>query len=205
MEKMVVNEDQLDALQEVANIGASHAATSLSMMVNKEIKIGIPKVKIIPLNKITDSVKDQEVAVGILLEISNDEVPISILLLISKESAFSLANLLLGNESYKKKDVLSEIEQSALMEVSNVMMSSFFDSITEMIGISMIPGPPRFAYDIPQAIMDFVLIKIGEIADEVMIFNCDICEKDKESFEVNMLLLPKPQSIKIILERLGMN
>ena len=203
MEEMKINEDQMDALQEVANIGASHAATSLSKMVNKDIIIGIPKIKMIPLDKTFDSVKDKDVIVGILLEISN-EVPISILLLISKESAFSLAHLLMGDESVKNNDSLSEIEQSALMEVSNVMMSSFFDSITEMIGISMIPGPPSFAYDIPEAIMDFILVKIGEIADEILIFNCDISEKDKESFEVNMFLLPKPQSVKIILERLGM-
>jgi len=204
MEKIVINEDQRDALQEVANIGASHAATSLSQMVNKEIRIGIPKVKVISIGETAESVKDKDVVAGILLEISN-EVPMSILLLISKESAFSLAHMLMETEPDPNQEVLSEIEQSSLMEVSNVMMSSFFDSITELIGISMIPGPPNFAYDIPEAVMDFVLIKIGETANEVLIFNCDIGEKDKERFEVNMFLLPKPKSVKIILEKLGLN
>ena len=69
MEQIVLNSDQKDALQEVANIGASHAATVLSQMINKEIKIGIPSIDILPLEQTVDCVKDQEVVAGVFLKI----------------------------------------------------------------------------------------------------------------------------------------
>ena len=47
---IVLTDVQRDALQEVANIGASHAATALSQMVNRDIRIGIPSVEVISLD-----------------------------------------------------------------------------------------------------------------------------------------------------------
>jgi chemotaxis protein CheC len=37
---------QLDALREVANIGAGHAATALSQMTNRTIMIAVPEVNV---------------------------------------------------------------------------------------------------------------------------------------------------------------
>jgi len=202
MTELIINDNQRDALQEVANIGASHAATALSRMVNKNISIGIPHVEIVPLENIIYSVKDQEVVVGIYLRISHD-VPIYVLLLISKDSAFSLAHMLLGDQT-ESVDSLTDMDKSALSEVGNVMMCAFFDSITELIGISMIPGPPALAYDMPAAIMDYLIIQLGAIADQVVTFNCDVKEEGKESFGINLFLMPEPKSISLILEKLGM-
>jgi len=52
METITLNEMQRDALQEVANIGASHAATALSQMVNKPIQVGIPRIDVVPIEKV---------------------------------------------------------------------------------------------------------------------------------------------------------
>ena len=41
-----LKELQLDALREVANIGAGHAATALSQMTNRKIMISVPEVNI---------------------------------------------------------------------------------------------------------------------------------------------------------------
>lgn len=202
MDILTLTETQRDALQEVANIGASHAATSLSQMVGRPIHIGIPQVDVIPLEKTMDCVKDHEVVAGVLLQIT-DTLSISTLLLISQESAFSLSHLLLGEPQDSNQQDLSEMEQSALMELGNVMMSSFFDSLSELLGLSIIPGPPHLAYDMPAAVMDYVLIQMGEVADTVVVFNCNIKDEQGESFEVNLFLLPKPESIRMILDTLG--
>jgi hypothetical protein len=43
-----LKELQLDALREVANIGAGHAATALSQMTNHTIMIAVPEVNVRP-------------------------------------------------------------------------------------------------------------------------------------------------------------
>ena len=51
-----LKELQLDALREVANIGAGHAATALSQMTNRTIMIAVPEVNIRALEDVTDLV-----------------------------------------------------------------------------------------------------------------------------------------------------
>ena len=43
---------QLDALREVANIGAGHAATALSQMIGETIMISVPKINIARLEEV---------------------------------------------------------------------------------------------------------------------------------------------------------
>jgi chemotaxis protein CheC len=69
MLEIALDHDQKDALQEVANIGAAHAATALSQMINKEIEMGIAKVDVVSLGRTIDCVKDQEIVVGVFLKV----------------------------------------------------------------------------------------------------------------------------------------
>lgn len=202
METITLNEMQRDALQEVANIGASHAATALSQMVNKPIQVGIPRIDVVPIEKSIETVPQTDPVVGVFLQMSQ-ETPLYVMVLLSKESAFYLANLLL-NQPEETRDDFSEMEESALMEVSNVMMSSFFDSITQLINVSMIPGPPVIAFDMPAAILDYALIKVGSVANSVLLFETAVSEEEKDTFDVNMFLIPEPKTIDMILEKLGM-
>jgi len=204
METTQLNEMQRDALQEVANIGASHAATALSKMVNRPIQVGIPRIDIVPIEQSIETVPQDDPVVGVFLQMSQ-ETPLYVMVLLSKKSAFYLANLLLNQPEEETRDDFSEMEQSALMEVSNVMMSSFFDSITRLINISMIPGPPMLAYDMPAAILDYALIKISSVANTVLLFETAVNEEGTNTFDVNMFLIPEPQTIDLILEKLGMN
>jgi chemotaxis protein CheC len=202
-ETLSINELQRDALQEVANIGASHAATSLSQMVNKPIQVGIPHIDIVPIEKSIETVPQTDPVIGVFLQMA-EETPLYVMVLLSKKSAFYLANLLL-NQPEEMRDSFSEMEESALMEVSNVMMSSFFDSITQLINVSMVPGPPVIAFDMPAAILDYALIKVGSVADSVLLFETNVSEEGESTFDVNMFLIPEPKTIELMLEKLGVN
>lgn len=198
-----LNEIQRDALQEVANIGASHAATALSKMVNKPIQVGIPRIDVVPIEKCIETIPQTDPVIGVFLQMSK-KTPLYIMVLLSKKSGFHLAHLLL-NQPEIIRDHFSEMEESALMEVSNVMMSSFFDSITQLINVSMVPGPPMIAFDLPAAILDYALIKVGAIANSVLLFETTISEEGARTFDVDMFLIPEPQTIDIILDKLGLN
>ena len=63
-----LKESQLDAMREVANIGAGHAATALSQMTNRTIMITVPRVNIRPLEEACDTVvAPDEVTAAILM------------------------------------------------------------------------------------------------------------------------------------------
>ncbi len=68
-----LKELQLDALREVANIGAGHAATALSQMTNHTIMIAVPEVNIRPLEEVTDMVgRPDEVVAAVLMHMMGD-------------------------------------------------------------------------------------------------------------------------------------
>ncbi len=202
MEKIVLNDSEKDALQELANIGAGHASTALSQMINKNVKMGIPKVEVISLNNVSQHIESEKVVVGIFLKIS-DEIPSYVVLFIPRKSAFALADMLLGTKHDPKKEVLTEMDKSALNEVGNVMICAFFDSLSELLQLSIVPGPPHLAYDIPNAVLDYILIQIGQVSNDVIFFNVDLKE-EKDSFKIDMYLMPEPKSIDVLLEKMGM-
>jgi chemotaxis protein CheC len=51
---MDVTAAQLEALKEIGNIGSGHAATSLSDMLQSRISMDVPRVWLLPLNKLTE-------------------------------------------------------------------------------------------------------------------------------------------------------
>ena len=68
-----LKESQLDAMREVANIGAGHAATALSQMTNRTIMITVPRVNIRPLEEACDTVgAPDEVTAAILMHMMGD-------------------------------------------------------------------------------------------------------------------------------------
>src|SRR5205809_7853443 len=59
---------QIDALREVANIGAGHAATALSQLTNRRIMIIVPQINISRLEEVPGLLGDlQEVVAAVLM------------------------------------------------------------------------------------------------------------------------------------------
>src|SRR5213594_2917417 len=64
---------QLDALKEVANIGAGHAATALSQLTHRRIMISVPEINIARLEEVPSLIGDpQEVVAAVLMHMLGD-------------------------------------------------------------------------------------------------------------------------------------
>ena len=63
----------LDVLKEVGNIGAAHAATSLSQLLDRKIDMHVPNVKLVSFDEMFDLAGGAETIVaGIFLRIEGD-------------------------------------------------------------------------------------------------------------------------------------
>jgi chemotaxis protein CheC len=68
-----LNNIQLDALKEVGNIGAGHAATALSQILSEKIEMTVPNVSIMHLNQVCEVMGGPEqVATGIYMRVFGD-------------------------------------------------------------------------------------------------------------------------------------
>ena len=86
--------EQLDALQELTNIGASHAATALSHLLKDRVVLNVPSVQIVPFQKINTVVGDpSSLIVAVYLKVFGDS-PGKALFLFDYENALRIAETL---------------------------------------------------------------------------------------------------------------
>src|ERR687891_2355492 len=85
---------QLDAIREVANIGAGHAATALSGMTNKTIMITVPRVYVRPLEEACDLVGAPDAVVAAVLMHMMGDLTGRALVLFPQPAAFNICDFL---------------------------------------------------------------------------------------------------------------
>lgn len=189
---------EVDALKEISNMGAGHAANALSQMINTKIEITVPDFDIIPLEQFPKAVGGQESAVvGTYVQLQGDIVG-TVMFLFPIEYALSLADVMLGREVGSSKE-LSEMDSSALQEVGNIMASSFANAISDFLGFKIIPTPPAIAFDMAGALLNFLIAELGQKVEEAIFFNTTFITPQREIIG-HLLLSPEPESMEKILE-----
>ena len=105
-----LDERQRDALREVANIGAGHAATALSQMTDRVIMISVPEVQIRRLEDVAELLGPPDTPVAaVAMHVMGDLTGQSMVILPS-EAARVLCDLLLRRPAGTTKE-FGEMEQ----------------------------------------------------------------------------------------------
>jgi chemotaxis protein CheC len=106
-----------------------------------------------------------------------------------------LTNTMLGMTDTERD--FNEMDQSALLEVGNIMVSAFLDATAELLGFIMLPSPPALSIDMAHAAMESLIAQLGEEVDEVLLFSTElICEEHK--IDSDIIMLPEINTLKRI-------
>ncbi|MFK8066784.1 MAG: chemotaxis protein CheC [Gammaproteobacteria bacterium] len=134
-----------DAFSEVLNIGVGHASSSLSQMVNQEIKLSIPHVEVLERQEaIRILAGEEENSVTGVREKFAGAFEGEAFIFFPEESSLELVRLLMGDEL--PLDVLTEMEQEALTEVGNIILTGCLCSIADLLGEEISNELPEFAH-----------------------------------------------------------
>ncbi|MEM2191884.1 MAG: chemotaxis protein CheC [Archaeoglobaceae archaeon] len=188
-----IGSEELDALKELGNIGVAHAATSLSVMLGKLVEMSVPNVKIIKISEIHRELQDK-IVTGIVTALEDMENGRSGYLYIMFPDAKKLVSLLVED---------SMLIDSTVIEIGNILSSSFCNAIADMLGITLIPSPPNLAEDASVAIIEAIIAQIAERSDYVIIFETQLKEED-DAIEVLITLIPDEKFLGYIMKMFGM-
>ncbi|HEY5493129.1 MAG TPA: chemotaxis protein CheC [Candidatus Anoxymicrobiaceae bacterium] len=192
---------QIDALREVGNIGAGNAAIALSQMVDKKVDLSVPKASLQPLVCIPDLVGGPETEVaGVYLNIAGD-CSGSILLLLEKESAESLAALMVPHDLATDAE-MGVVKRSALQETGSILSGAYLSALGQLTGLFFKQSVPGFAMDMAGAIMDYVLVDLGATEEHVLVVETDFMVSGVKILG-HLILFPDLGTLATILERLG--
>jgi len=197
---MKLTHEQTDALQELGNIGAAHAATTLSTMLSANVSMSVPEIKVIDISEIYKYVGD-EIAALVLFQV-NGEVKQGgyLLLYVAKSSVIRLTNAMLGLTDMERE--LDEMDESALLEVGNIMVSAFLDGTAGLLNIIMLPSPPQLVIDMPHAAIESIIASQDSIdIDEVVLFKTEMVS-DAHNIQSSIFLFPNHPMLEDIIRRL---
>src|SRR4051812_42379673 len=121
-----LKESQLDAMREVANIGAGHAATALSGMTNRTIMITVPRVYVRPLEEACDLVGTPDAVIAAILMHMMGDLTGRAMVLFPERAAHTLCDFLF-RRSPGATTQFGEMEQSGLKEAGNILASAYLN------------------------------------------------------------------------------
>jgi chemotaxis protein CheC len=196
-----MNLQELDAMREIGSIGTSHAATSLSKLLGREVRIAIPEIKVLDYNDAIKKIGDAEQIVGATLVEMSGDINGLMLFLFHLDFANTIFKTFFGKtiQSFSEMD---DMTFSALEEIGNIIICSYvnaFSSFTDMdIGMSV----PSAAVNMLGAILTVPIAAYGYETDKLMYINADFVLGDHK-FTDWLLMLPDITSLNRILDKLG--
>jgi chemotaxis protein CheC len=189
---------QLDALREVANIGAGHAATALSQMIGGTIMISVPTINVSRLEEVPPQISAPEEPVAAVLMHMLGDLTGRTLLVFPKPTAARLASLMLRRPGSSEE--LGEMEQSAIKEAGNILSSAYMNALSDFMGMMLLPSPPSLAVDMSTAVLTTAYLQFGTDRDYVFCVESEFYMTDvNEKLRGFFLLLPDPASLQAIL------
>ncbi|MBU3214294.1 chemotaxis protein CheC [Clostridium estertheticum] len=190
---------QLDVLQEVGNIGAGNAATALSELLNEKVDMSVPAVNIIPFDDIFSSIDVEVVVIGVVVRVLGD-IPGNILFTLEKDVALKIISKLVGEEQQQ----ITELGNSALCEIGNIISSSFMNAIAELTKLEVRPSVPAVALDMMAAILSTTFIESGQFDEYILDLETNFLQEN-EKIRGHFYYIPMPGSLEKILNSLGVN
>ena len=131
-----LNSMELDTLREIGSMGTGNAATALSQMLGREVRITLPEVRIMGYNEAIEWIGGpEEITAGVLVKLSGQMTGI----MLSVQPLEFVNTVLSSMLSHTITDYseLTEMENSALVEVGNIMISTFITALSGLSGMEV--------------------------------------------------------------------
>lgn len=203
-----LSSEQLDVLQEIGNIGAGNAATSMSKLLNKKIDMHVPSVKIVAFDEVMDMIGGPEnLIVAIMIRIQGN-APGTVFFILTVPEAENLVRQITSDSYFKifGDEPPSELAISALQEVGNILAGSYLSALSDFTKINMQPSVPSLSMDMAGAILTVGLVELSQVMDYAIIIDTTINElESSDGVNGKFFLLPDPESFDQIFDSLGIS
>ena len=196
-----MNLQELDVMKEISSIGTSHAATSLSKLLQKEIRISIPEVSILGYEETVERMGQMEELVAATLVQMSNEVNGLMLFVFEKDMMNAVLEKLIG-KCYDSFEEIDELAYSALEEVGNIIICSYVNAFTQLVGVEIDLSVPSSTVNMLGGILTVPIAEYGYETDKLMYINAEFI-MDGVRLSDGLLMLPDIESLNSILEKLG--
>lgn len=161
-----------DALCEIFNISVSQAAAAMSEIVQQKINMTIPQVEICNTSTAIDFL-DQGYDICGIAQHFRSNFSGKAILIFPEHRSLELVRLMLGMDTPLAQ--VTELEQDALAEIGNIVLSACLSSLSAMFN-------QRFDFDIPQLVFGNSSSVLSDYDDDnvLILLQIKFCLEERE-------------------------
>ncbi len=198
-----LNSLELDTLREVGSMGTGNAATALSQLLGREVRITLPEVRIMEYNEAIEWIGGpEEITAGVLVKLSGHLTGIML-----SVQPLEFVNIVLSStmgRTVSDYSELAEMDCSALVEVGNIMISTFINALSGLTGMDIKLTVPALTVDMQGAILAVPMAEYGGQSNYIMTIGGNFMSENKQA-PCRLLMSPDLRSLNALLRRLGVS
>lgn len=140
----MLNQDQKDALQEIANIGMGQAGASIAKVLNEFVQLSIPRILVVPPREVATALASAigEPTVSAVRQAFHSAMRGEAIVIYGEHRCNDLADLM-GYE----RDLDHAAERELLLDVSNILVGACLGGIAEQLDMSIGFSAPSLLAD----------------------------------------------------------
>jgi chemotaxis protein CheC len=201
MPTLVLNDMQRDALKEVGNIGAGHAATALSQLLNTTVRLSEPRIDVLKFRDLSNRIGSPERSVAALHMYVRGEAPGQMVVLFDREQAAEFVNVFI-KRIIGDIQIFDSIVDSTLKELGNIIAGSYLTALISLTGINLLPSVPTLSYGTIQAAFRTLMSILPD--QDVFLIESQFLDKDK-AVSGQFILIPETGSLQPLLSVFGVD
>jgi chemotaxis protein CheC len=98
------------------------------------------------------------------------------------------------------EEVDQTMETSALQELANILIGAFLTSISDFIGLGLLPTTPETVMDVFDAIIDNFLIKQSMVSENALVFETRFMRNGEDAKSM-LMLFPSAELKGLLVEK----
>jgi chemotaxis protein CheC len=165
------------------------------------VDLAVPTLQLVPIGEVPAIFGGPETLVAAVYNRLLGDLDGSILLAAPRDSSLALVDLM-RNRAPGTTRSFGRDEQALLTHVSGILATAYLASIGRLADLSLMPAPPSFALDMAGAILEAVTMEAGTKADCAILVVTRFLEMESP-VDVHLFFMPDPDSLEVLLGRLG--
>ncbi|MCL6623384.1 MAG: chemotaxis protein CheC [Fimbriimonadales bacterium] len=198
MPEIILEEEEVDILREIANIGSGHAAASMEKWLERDMLLDVPQAFLVPVEEVAEHIGDPLQTVICVYSRVSGEITGHLLYTLALEDAKVLLDILLDPED--RKWGFSPDNLSAIAETGNILFNAYLTAVSRISGLELYPGTPACAADMLEAVVNTVLLEICEGSENTLVLESQFRGEGLSSVGY-VLFLAENEALKRLVQR----
>lgn len=192
-----VSFEKFRVFNEMTKSGAERAAENITTMTGFETGVEVTRMSFVPIDEVPAEIGNQRY-IGTVMEYTGKPSGY-LVILFDHPSAEAIVDALVPMETDGQ---WSEMEQSAIKELGNIMTSGFIDGWANVLGSSIDHSPPAFVSDMGSSIMSPIVGRLARTQEHAFVLDSMIHTDGDGAFHCELLALPDEAELRSALREL---